>query len=192
MFSPRLIKLVACVALIALLPTAAGCYGSFPLTHMVYKFNGEITEYKVVHAVVFWAFIIIPVYWIGFLGDAIVLNLIEFWTGEKMTSSSQILPDGTHAALAPSADGSEATLTVSRDGEVLQQVRFVRISEKEVQVFNEAGRKVGFIFRAPSSGLVLMDAQGAAVATIRGKEISRFRAAMERLDAPPPQAADGK
>ena len=96
MFDPRLIRLVACVVLIALLPLATGCYGSFPLTHIIYRFNGEVTHYDLVHSIVFWVFIIIPVYWVGFVGDVIVLNLIEFWTGEKMTVSSQTLPDGTH------------------------------------------------------------------------------------------------
>ena len=191
MFSPRLIRLVTCIVLVALLPVAAGCYGSFPLTHIIYKFNGEITDNKVVHTVVFWAFVIIPVYWIGFLGDAIVLNLIEFWTGEKMLASSQILPDGTRTVLEPSADGKEATLTVSRDGAVLQEMRFVRVSERELQVFDKAGRKVGVIVRTPSSGLVLTDAQGTAVGTIGAGEISQFRKAMGRLQATPsPQSAD--
>ena len=112
MFNPRLIRLVACVVLIALLPLAAGCYGSFPLTHIIYQFNGEVTHSDLVHSIIFWVFIIIPVYWVGLLGDVIVLNLIEFWTGEKMAVSTQTLPDGTVAALAPSADGREAALTV--------------------------------------------------------------------------------
>ena len=190
MFGPRLIKFVACVVLIVLLPMATGCYGSFPLTHIIYKFNGEVTDYKVVHSIVFWAFVILPVYWIGFLGDAIVLNLIEFWTGEKMTSSTQALPDGTRTSLEPSADGKEATLTVSRDGRVLRKVRFVRVSEKEVQLFDDAGHKLGSMVRASSSGLVLMDAQGASVCTISAGEISDFRKAMEQLHpTPAPQVA---
>jgi len=185
MFSPRLIRLVACVVLIALLPLATGCCGSFPLTHIIYQFNGEVTHSDLVHSIIFWVFIIIPVYWVGLLGDVIVLNLIEFWTGEKMTVSTQTLPDGTIAALEPSADGSEAALTVSRDGKVLEKIRFVRVSEKELQVFDEAGHKVGGVIRTASSDLALTDAQGATVVTIRSGEISQFREAIKKLSATP-------
>ncbi|MGO8703455.1 MAG: DUF3332 family protein [Candidatus Brocadiia bacterium] len=190
MFGPRLIRLVACIVLIALLPMAMGCYGSFPITHTIYKFNGEVTRFRLVHTIVFWVFIIIPVYWIGILADAIVLNLIEFWTGESATVSSQTLPDGTRVTLEPSADGKEAVLIASRDGKVLQSVHFIRISEKEVQVFDDAGRKLGSVVRSASSGLILTDAQGASVRTISAGEISDFRKAMEQLHpTPAPQVA---
>jgi len=190
MFSPRFIRLVACIVLIALLPMAMGCYGSFPITHAIWKFNGEVTGLSLVHTLVFWAFVIIPVYWIGILADAIVLNLIEFWTGEPTTASSQTLPDGTRVTLEPSANGKEAALTASREGKVLQRVHFVRISEKEVQVFDDAGHKLGSMVRSSSSGLVLTDAQGATVRSISAGEILDFRKAMEQLHpTPAPHAA---
>jgi hypothetical protein len=190
MFSPCWMKLVACIALIALLPIATGCYGTFPITHTIWKFNGEVTGLPLVHTLVFWAFVIIPVYWIGILADALVMNLIEFWTGEPAHASIQANPDGTLTALTPSADGKEATLTVSRDGQVLQEVRFVRTSAKETQVFDQSSRQVGAVLRTPSSGLVLMDARGMIVGTIGSGDISQFRAAVERLQsAPAPQPA---
>ena len=190
-FGPRLIKVVACVVLVSLLPLATGCYGSFPLVHIIYKFNGEITDYKVVHSIVLWVFLIIPVYWVAFLGDFIVLNLIEFWTGEKIMVSSQTLQDGTRVTLEPSADGTEAVLTASREGRVLQQMRFVRRSDTQLDVLDDSGRKVGMILRTPASGLVLADAQGLPVKTLGNGEISQFRKAMESLEAvPAPVAAD--
>jgi hypothetical protein len=78
----RLYRLAAMALLVALAPMAGGCYGAFPLTHKVYEVNGEITDEKLVHTLVMWAFLIIPVYSVATFVDAIVFNLIEFWTGE--------------------------------------------------------------------------------------------------------------
>ncbi|MDR1679776.1 MAG: DUF3332 domain-containing protein [Prevotellaceae bacterium] len=58
------------------------CIGSFALTNRVLDWNKELGN-KFVNEVVFLAFHIIPVYEITILGDIIILNLIEFWTGSN-------------------------------------------------------------------------------------------------------------
>ncbi|MFN3603093.1 MAG: DUF3332 family protein [Leptonema sp. (in: bacteria)] len=64
------------------------CYGSFPLVRTVYKFNGSIGDNSkaggVIRSVVMILMTVIPIYEISFLVDALLLNSIEFWTGNKI------------------------------------------------------------------------------------------------------------
>lgn len=62
------------------LTTQPGCFGSFELTQSIYQVNKSVGD-KVVQEVVFLAFCIIPVYEIGVIGDALIFNTIEFWSG---------------------------------------------------------------------------------------------------------------
>jgi len=80
------IKLVLAVLLIASFSLVqTGCIGSFTLTKKVIDFNRDLGN-KFVEEAVFIAFLIIPVYEVATLIDAIVLNLIEFWTGDNLLS----------------------------------------------------------------------------------------------------------
>jgi len=75
-------KFVA-VAMIAVMGFAmTGCVGSFALTNKVLDWNKGLGN-KFVQEIVFLGFHIIPVYPITIFGDAIILNLIEFWTGSN-------------------------------------------------------------------------------------------------------------
>ncbi|MCL5270428.1 MAG: DUF3332 domain-containing protein [bacterium] len=70
----------------------SGCYGHFPLTRAIYQANGSVggeiqgdsTQKKIAQSAVMWVFVIIPVYGIGAIGDALVFNVVEFWTGETV------------------------------------------------------------------------------------------------------------
>ncbi|MFM9008966.1 MAG: DUF3332 domain-containing protein [Bacteroidota bacterium] len=66
----------------------SGCYGSFNLVREVYDWNGTIED-KTVRSVVFWALVIIPVYEVAGLVDAVVLNVIEFWSGDNPLSMKE-------------------------------------------------------------------------------------------------------
>jgi Domain of unknown function (DUF3332) len=77
---------VALAAIILFIQT--GCIGSFKLTQTVLHYNRSISE-KFVSELVFLVFCIIPVYEISIIIDALILNLVEFWTG---TSPMAMLP----------------------------------------------------------------------------------------------------
>lgn len=62
--------------------TFTSCYGSFGLTHKLHRWNGGIGG-KFVRWLVFLGLIIIPVYEIALIVDALILNSIEFWTGDS-------------------------------------------------------------------------------------------------------------
>ena len=63
------------------------CIGSFNLSNKVLTWNKGIGN-KFINEVVFFAFLVIPVYEITMFADAVVLNSIEFWTGSNPVSAS--------------------------------------------------------------------------------------------------------
>lgn len=165
------------VVLIGMVPTVVGCFGRFPLTRAVYKFNDEISSNKIIKTLVMWAFIIIPVYGVATFADAIILNLIEFWTGNTIhVSNVQTLDDGTVIALAPGAAANEAVLTVSRDGELISRSTFVRLDSGSVEVFNLEGELAGLVVPAADGSFLLQDPAGNVLDTIAAGDIRELRA----------------
>lgn len=63
----------------------SSCIGSFGLTNKVLDWNNGIGN-KFVNELVFIALHIVPVYEISVFIDAVVLNSIEFWTGDNLVA----------------------------------------------------------------------------------------------------------
>ncbi len=78
----RLGKVFGSLLVAGLLVATPACYGPFKLTQKFHKWNGSIGE-KWGQEIVFLATVIIPVYSVCMLGDAVVFNSIEFWGGEN-------------------------------------------------------------------------------------------------------------
>ena len=73
-----------------------GCYGSFTLTKKLYNWNGTLGN-KWVKSIVFFVFNVVPAYPLcGFI-DAVVLNLVEFWTGSNPMAAAQTHMDKSYA-----------------------------------------------------------------------------------------------
>jgi hypothetical protein len=105
-------KMVVSLSLAGLLAVAAfpstGCYGSFALTKKLHTWNGQVSN-KWVNTLIFWAFIIIPVYEVCTLADGIVINVIEFWSGKNIV--------GGGTAAAPATRGlADGSLEVTHEG----------------------------------------------------------------------------
>ena len=163
---------ITLLVLIGMVPLVTGCYGHFPITNYVYKANGNVTKYSLVHTVVFWAFLIIPVYEIGFIGDVCVLNLIEFWTGSApMDPIASVDRQGNTVALAPADNGRDAILTVSRDGRVLTQERFTRVSDTVFEVRDAQGKLNGRVIRS-GGAILLADAEGRTIGTLSAESLA--------------------
>ena len=58
------------------------CIGSFSLTNKVLTWNRNVSN-KFLNEVVFFAFWILPVYEVTAAADLLVINSIEFWSGNK-------------------------------------------------------------------------------------------------------------
>jgi hypothetical protein len=166
-------KLVVFITLIAMMPLVfcGGCYGPFPLTRKVYEFNGNL-ETDVGQTLVFWAFIIIPVYSVAMLADALVFNLVEFWTGDQIMAANEVtLEDGTMMATVPSEDGFEAVVTFSRGDEVLGRLNLVKVSDDLLEIRSEDGQLLGSAQMAENGMVDLADAAGTILRTVRADEL---------------------
>ncbi len=105
----------ACVALAGSI-VLSSCIGSFSLTNRVLDWNKELTGNKFVNEVVFFAMHIVPVYGITILADAVVLNSIEFWTGNDALAEGTVKEvkgeDGNYI-VTTTKDG----YTINKEGE---------------------------------------------------------------------------
>lgn len=59
------------------------CVGSFRLSNRVLTWNKQISKSKFVNEVVFFCFWVLPVYEVTTIADALVVNSIEFWSGDN-------------------------------------------------------------------------------------------------------------
>lgn len=123
----------------------SGCYGSFALTKKVYDWNGEASDNKFVVWLVFLGLNVIPVYGIAVAVDALVMNTLEFWTGDN--------PAGVATRVEKNADG---TATVYRGDEVY---RAVPVSKNQVELYKGAER-IGVATISEKGEMVVLDEKG--------------------------------
>lgn len=105
----------ACVALAGSL-LLSSCIGSFSLTNQLLDWNKELTENKFVNELVFVAMHIVPVYGITCLADVLVLNSIEFWTGNNAIAEGTVKQvkgeDGNYTVTA-----TKEGYTINKEGQ---------------------------------------------------------------------------
>lgn len=89
----------------------SGCIGSFSLTNKVLGWNKSASEERWINEGIFLAFLIIPVYSLSLLGDALIFNSIEWWTDDNPVAA------GTTREVK-GQDGSVARLTMRADGAI--------------------------------------------------------------------------
>lgn len=96
----------------------SGCFGSFNLTKKVHHWNSGFNKW--VNWLIFLAFIILPVYSILLLVDALVINTIEFWTGNNPVSVAKKVDDRNEVVMK-TIDEDHKTMRVEhkQDGEVV-------------------------------------------------------------------------
>lgn len=170
---PLWVRLIALTVLVCMLGLTAACFGQFPLTRLVYDVNKDIGDSALIQTIVFWVFIILPVYGLAQLGDAVIFNLIEFWTGEQplqVTSADDAV--GLQTAMALSEDGRTLTMTVTEDGEVTSVIESTEVSPGTFEVRDAEGTVVGLVERTADGGLELCDAEGTLIETLSADQIA--------------------
>lgn len=76
-------KLIYAIVLLAVSTfTLQSCIGSFSLTNKVLTWNRNVNN-KFVNELVFFAFWVLPVYEVTAAADLLVINSIEFWSGNN-------------------------------------------------------------------------------------------------------------
>lgn len=86
------------------------CIGSFALTNKVLSWNRQVGD-KFVNELVFVAFCILPVYELTALADVLVINSIEFWSGENPVVAQTKVIDGKDAKYLVQSDQTGYTIT---------------------------------------------------------------------------------
>lgn len=136
----RFMRIVAGVLIVVLMVSTVGCYGSFELTKKVYKWNGTLGD-KWLNEVAFLALNIVPVYSISVFIDAVILNSLEFWTGNNPMvyneNSIEFTKDGMALRVTTTDNGAVVT---DASGTVL--ARSIRTADG-VTVYDGQGTLVG-------------------------------------------------
>lgn len=145
----RLVALTMALALTASFSTA--CIGKFATTGKVREFNLETTQERWPRWGLFLLLYIIPVYPFASMIDLLIVNSIEFWTGENPVShepavtpgaaqddlganqKSFTAEDGTLVTMTHELDDTVTAVLTSPDGETRKLV----ISKNETGIFVE-------------------------------------------------------
>ena len=171
----RMRRTASVLVVTAMLPVLTGCFGNFPLTRGLYGMNRKI-ESGIARNVVFWGFVILPVYGGAMLVDALVPNLIAFWTGpEAPFTITMTDTEGRTVLFKSAADGHDALLTISNEGGPLAQVRFVRVSDDLCEVRDMAGTVLGAARFNCAGGMELTDGVGRIVQSFSALQVAELR-----------------
>ena len=155
---------IVLVLVAVVLAFAPGCYGPFKLTKGLHEWNGQVGD-KWVNELVFLGLIILPVYALATIGDALIFNSIEFWTGDNPIDedASTVLQDGdTKVTLARQdrTDGRALQVQVEGAAGVVAQARLV-VQDGVARKYDENGRLVATAFVRPDGALCVRDDAGA-------------------------------
>lgn len=110
---------VALICTLCVSLTLPSCIGSFSLTNKLLSWNKQIGD-KFVNELVFFAFWIFPVYPVSALADGIVLNSIEFWSGENPVASGKKIIEGNDGKYLVKSDKKGYTIESLNDGSVVR------------------------------------------------------------------------
>ena len=160
------------VALFCVGLMAGGCYGPFNLTRRLHQWNGQVGG-RWANEVVFLVFAWLPVYSLSTLGDVLIFNSIEFWTGNNPVSPpmtageprsvTKTIAQGAQKAVLERTDTADGrTMRVQLfDGERLVSSFSVEAGvDQPTMLKNDVGAVVGSAQTLPDGTLVLFDAQG--------------------------------
>ena len=85
----RILAVVLCGSMLSM----TSCIGSCSLTNRLLGWNQHVGN-KFVNELVFFAFWVLPVYEVSGLADLLVLNSIEFWTGDNPMAKGDKIIEG--------------------------------------------------------------------------------------------------
>jgi hypothetical protein len=136
---------VAAAVLLAFVPLASACFGSFNLTRKVYQFNKSISPDKWIRWLTFLALNVLPVYPFATLVDACFANAWEFWAGRnpitaRLEPRTLVGPNGEVASLVPIENG--ARIVVTEPSGKVHTATLLREAPGVVAAYDAEGRLV--------------------------------------------------
>lgn len=110
----------------------SSCLGSFQAFNNLKEWNQGVSESKWVNNLLFWGLNIVPVYALFLVGDTLIFNVIEFWSG-----SNPIAMD----------EGEKEVQLVEREGNTLEMVATKNRMQITVVGGPETGKKLELFYR---------------------------------------------
>ena len=136
----------------------SSCIGSFSLTNKLKTWNEGVGD-KFVNELLFVGMHIIPVYEITILADILVLNSIEFWTGNNALGSK-----AGETKIVKNVNGDDITVTAKEDG--------YNISNGEIAlnlIFDEADNSWSVEYNNQINKLMTIDGNNAQLYLLNGE-----------------------
>jgi hypothetical protein len=139
-------------ALVSVMISQTGCFGSFELTKKVYNFHDELTDNKFVKSLIYWV-IGGSVYGASVFIDGVVFNLIEFWTG----SNPLAMNEGQTEEQFTKINGVDYKITATKNKMTFQKVDGDNLLDMGDMVFTEEASTWAFVKDGISNDLVTID-----------------------------------
>lgn len=164
----KLFKKIVVLTLVATMAVmSVGCYGSFNLTKKVYNWNGSLGNKWVVE-LVFLACYVVPVYSIAGFIDVVILNSLEFWTGNNPMASSVSSEDGTTVSF----NAETKQVEISYAGKT-----FILAQEDGKSVVKSAdGTVLAAAVKNQDGSMSILDAQGKVLNSFSSSDINSMLA----------------
>lgn len=110
----------------------SSCLGSFQAFNNLKEWNQGVSDSKWVNNLIFWGLNIIPVYGLFLIGDALIFNVIEFWSGSNPISMEE---------------GEREVQMVERDGNTFEMVATKNRIQVTVVAGPEEGKKMEMFYK---------------------------------------------
>lgn len=163
--------------------SGSGCYGGFALTKKLYAFNGGISG-KWVRWLVFLLFYAFGVYAVAAIIDGLILNSVEFWTGERPLSSTTVHEEQDRKAVVSAPDQDTVVIEMHKGKAKVARVALTRL-QGAILLESEKGQR--FYVRDAQEAkqdTEIVDAQGHAVAKLQAREWRQVQSGMQGGQGP--------
>ena len=175
---------MSCLMVAAML-AMSGCFGPFNLTRRLYRWNTQVQgkwEREFMFILLAWA----PVYGLTLVGDAVVFNSLEFWTGNNpvdpppraglpsLPQTKRIVRGDEEAVLTytMAVDGPQLTIQQFRAGQPAGTLQVKRRDGKTIGLDGDG--HVVLTAESFADGRVLVtDGHGQRLASYPGEQVER-------------------
>jgi hypothetical protein len=153
---------VAIALLLLFGQSTAACWGKFNLTRKLWGFNNTASDSKWLKWLLFLGLTIIPIYEIAALADALVLNSIEFWSGQNPVTANEMREDtrvveGKTVHTVMTAE--KLRIEIAEPGKELRVVEITAEGDGAV-ARDRAGKILSQLASAPDGQVVVSDGEG--------------------------------
>jgi len=181
--TPVLTRRAALASTLALL--ASGCFGEFGATRALYNWNVGVSDNKWLRWLVFLALAILPVYSLFVLADVVVLNTIEFFSGDNPVSHGHAeLGSGHTLDSVRTADPNLIRHEERKGGKLVRVIYVRRIADHELVVLDEQLRVLSRVRLGDHGEATLYDASGRELSVLSAPTVGRLAVALEAGGSP--------